>query len=159
MRRSFLIDDDSTFRPAAGGAFLCRYLDRRGATDLCACRLPNVSQVLGLALRGRIDFASLRVGTQHDLLNHSMHLREGAMANAQVTVGLPVLKTGSMPESGPTVVKHLQLMLVEDGVFGSTTETSVKHYQQNKNLTVDGIVGKQTWTSLLSKWLLQSEPG
>lgn len=81
------------------------------------------------------------------------------MANAQVTVGLPVLKTGSMPESGPTVVKHLQLMLVEDGVFGSTTETSVKHYQQNKNLTVDGIVGKQTWTSLLSKWLLQSEPG
>ena len=101
-------------------------------------------------------------------LNHSMLLREGAMANAQVTVGLPVLKTGSMPESGPTVVKHLQLMLnergghpvlVEDGVFGSTTETSVKHYQQNENLTVDGIVGKQTWTSLLSKWLLQSEPG
>lgn len=90
------------------------------------------------------------------------------MANAQVTVGLPVLKTGSMPESGPTVVKHLQLMLnergghpvlVEDGVFGSTTETSVTHYQQNENLTVDGIVGKQTWTSLLSKWLLQSEPG
>ena len=87
------------------------------------------------------------------------------MANAQ-TVGLPVLKTGSMPASGPTVVKHLQLMLnerggfpvlVEDGVFGSTTETSVQHYQQNENLTVDGIVGKQT--SLLSKWLLQSEPG
>jgi peptidoglycan hydrolase-like protein with peptidoglycan-binding domain len=168
MRRSFLIDDDSTFRPAAGGAFLCRYLDRRGATDLCACRLPNVSQVVGLALRGRIDFASLRVGTQHDLLKHSMLLREGATANAQVTVGLPVLKTGSMPESGPTVVKHLQLMLnergghpvlVEEGVFGSTTETSVKYYQQNENLTVDGIVGKQTWTSLLSKWLLQSEPG
>jgi peptidoglycan hydrolase-like protein with peptidoglycan-binding domain len=159
MKRSFLIDDDSTFRPAAGGAFLCRYLDRRGATDLCARRLPNVSQVPGLALRGGIDFASLRVGTQHDLR---------AMANAQVTVGLPVLKTGSMPTSGPTVVKHLQLMLnerggfpvlVEDGVFGSTTETSVKHYQQNENLTVDGIVGKQTWTSLLSKWLLQSEPG
>lgn len=99
MRRSFLIDDDSTFRPAAGGAFLCRYLDRRGATDLCACRLPNVNE------RG----------------------------------GHPVL--------------------VEDSVFGSTTETSVKHYQQNENLTVDGIVGKQTWTSLLSKWLLQSEPG
>jgi peptidoglycan hydrolase-like protein with peptidoglycan-binding domain len=93
---------------------------------------------------------------------------EDVMANARVSVGLPVLKTGSMPESGPTVVKHLQLMLnerggfpvlVEDGVFGATTETSVKHYQQNENLIVDGIVGKQTWTSLLSKWLLQSEPG
>jgi peptidoglycan hydrolase-like protein with peptidoglycan-binding domain len=90
------------------------------------------------------------------------------MANAQVTLGLPVLKTGSVPETGPTVVKHLQLMLnqrggfpilIEDGNFGSSTEASVKHYQQNENLTVDGVVGRQTWTSLLSKWLLQSEPG
>jgi peptidoglycan hydrolase-like protein with peptidoglycan-binding domain len=73
-----------------------------------------------------------------------------------------------MPETGPTVVKHLQLMLnqrggfpilIEDGDFGSSTEASVKHYQQNENLTIDGIVGRQTWTSLLSKWLLQSEPG
>jgi peptidoglycan hydrolase-like protein with peptidoglycan-binding domain len=86
----------------------------------------------------------------------------------QVTLDLPVLKTGSTPDTGPTVVKHLQLMLnqrggfpilIEDGEFGSSTEASVKHYQQNENLTVDGIVGKQTWTSLLSKWLLQSEPG
>jgi peptidoglycan hydrolase-like protein with peptidoglycan-binding domain len=90
------------------------------------------------------------------------------MTNAQVTLSLPVLKSGSMPDTGPTVIKHLQLMLnqrggfpilIEDGDFGSSTEASVKHYQQNENLTVDGIVGKQTWTSLLSKWLLQSEPG
>ncbi len=90
------------------------------------------------------------------------------MADVQVTLGLPVLTQGSDPNTGPTVVKHLQLMLnerggfpvlTEDGVFGSSTETSVKHYQQNENLTVDGVVEKQTWTSLLSKWLLQSEPG
>jgi peptidoglycan hydrolase-like protein with peptidoglycan-binding domain len=90
------------------------------------------------------------------------------MADVQVTLGLPVLNKGSMPETGPTVVKHLQLMLnqrggfpilIEDGDFGSSTEASVKHYQQNENLTADGVVGKQTWTSLLSKWLLQSEPG
>ena len=90
------------------------------------------------------------------------------MADLQVILGLPMLKKGSMPATGPTVVKHLQLMLnqrggfpilTEDGDFGSSTETSVKHYQQNENLTVDGVVGKQTWTSLLSKWLLQSEPG
>jgi hypothetical protein len=50
------------------------------------------------------------------------------MADVQVTLRLPVLKTGSMPETGPTVVKHLQLMLnqrggfpilIEDGDFGS----------------------------------------
>jgi peptidoglycan hydrolase-like protein with peptidoglycan-binding domain len=90
------------------------------------------------------------------------------MADVQVTLSLPVLKIGSMPETGPTVVKHLQLMLnqrggfpilIEDGDFGSSTEASAKHYQQNENLTIDGVVGKQTWTSLLSKWLLQSEPG
>jgi len=90
------------------------------------------------------------------------------MANVQVTVGLPVLRKGSNPESGPTVVEHLQLMLNErggfpvvtvDGEFGATTEQSVKHFQQNENLTVDGIVGRQTWTALLSKWLLQSAPG
>jgi peptidoglycan hydrolase-like protein with peptidoglycan-binding domain len=107
---------------------------------------------------------------KNPFMNQSFSLiRRGIiMANIQVTIGLPVLKTGAMPETGPTVVKHLQLMLnqrggfpvlVEDGEFGLSTETSVKHYQQNENLAVDGVVGKQTWTSLLSKWLLQSEPG
>ena len=90
------------------------------------------------------------------------------MADVQVTLSLPVLRQGSNPESGPTAIEHLQLMLNErggfpivnvDGDFGPSTGQSVKHYQQNENLTVDGIVGKQTWTSLLSKWLLQSAPG
>jgi peptidoglycan hydrolase-like protein with peptidoglycan-binding domain len=90
------------------------------------------------------------------------------MPDVQVTLTVPVLKSGSMPETGPTAIKHLQLMLnqrggfpvlIEDGAFGPATEASVRHYQQNENLTVDGVVGKQTWTSLLSKWLLQSEPG
>jgi peptidoglycan hydrolase-like protein with peptidoglycan-binding domain len=90
------------------------------------------------------------------------------MANVQVTLSLPVLKNGAMPETGPTVVEKLQLMLnqkggfpvlVEDGIFGPKTEASVKSYQGNNNLTVDGIVGKQTWTSLLPNWLLQSAPG
>ena len=90
------------------------------------------------------------------------------MTDVQVTLSLPVLKVGSSSESGPTVIKHLQLMLnqrggfpilIEDGEFGPSTEASVQHYQQNENLTIDGVVGKQTWTSILNKWLLQSEPG
>src|SRR5262245_10098426 len=96
------------------------------------------------------------------------HQGSDKMADLQVVLGLPELRKGANPGSGPTVVEHLQLMLNqrggfpvlnEDGDFGSNTEASVKHYQQNENLTVDGVVGKQTWTSLLSKWLLQSEPG
>ena len=49
-------------------------------------------------------------------------------------------------------------VLVEHGNFGPSTEKSVRHYQQNETLTVDGFVGQQTCTSPLSKWLLQSEP-
>ena len=90
------------------------------------------------------------------------------MPDAQVTISLPVLQQGSQPDTRQTVVKHLQLMLnerggfpvlVEHGNFGPSTEKSVRHYQQNETLTVDGFVGQQTCTSPLSKWLLQSEPG
>ena len=39
------------------------------------------------------------------------------MADVQVTISLPVLRQGSNPESGPTVIEHLQLMLNERGGF------------------------------------------
>jgi peptidoglycan hydrolase-like protein with peptidoglycan-binding domain len=35
-----------------------------------------------------------------------------------------------------------------DGDFGSRTSNAVKDYQSWNNLTVDGIVGPQTWSSL-----------
>lgn len=90
------------------------------------------------------------------------------MADVQVTLGLPTLRKGLEPATGPTVVQHLQLMLnqrggyphlAEDGDFGPATEAAVKHYQGNEGLTADGVVGALTWTSLLSRWLLQSPPG
>lgn len=90
------------------------------------------------------------------------------MADVSVTLSLPTLKKGVEPPTGPTAVQHVQLMLnqrggfphlAEDGLFGPKTEQSVRHYQQNENLTVDGVVGAQTWTSLLLRWLLDSEPG
>lgn len=90
------------------------------------------------------------------------------MADVTVTLKLPTLKKGVQPTTGPTVVSKLQLMLnqrrtsptlVVDGDFGPKTETAVKNYQGNENLAVDGVVGEKTWTSLLSRWLLQSEPG
>lgn len=38
--------------------------------------------------------------------------------------------------------------LVSDGDFGSLTRNAVKDYQYYNGLTVDGIVGPQTWGSL-----------
>jgi peptidoglycan hydrolase-like protein with peptidoglycan-binding domain len=35
-----------------------------------------------------------------------------------------------------------------DGVFGTTTETAVKAFQQARGITVDGIVGKVTWINI-----------
>lgn len=35
-----------------------------------------------------------------------------------------------------------------DGNFGNQTQQAVRDYQRDKNLTIDGIVGSQTWGSL-----------
>ena len=39
--------------------------------------------------------------------------------------------------------------LNEDGIFGANTLKAVKDYQQKKKLSVDGIVGNQTWNAVL----------
>ena len=61
----------------------------------------------------------------------------------------PVLRTGStgLP------VRRLQSRMSAvgydtggvDGRFGTQTETAVRKLQQDFNLTVDGVVGQQTW--------------
>jgi peptidoglycan hydrolase-like protein with peptidoglycan-binding domain len=86
-------------------------------------------------------------------------------AEAQVTLSLPILRKGQHPGEPP--VERLQFMLNfvkgtddldVDGIFGPKTEAAVRAFQQNENLSVDGIVGKQTWTTLLRHWLLFSQP-
>ncbi len=53
-------------------------------------------------------------------------------------------------------VKQLQLRLQDlgahvlaDGLFDSETETAVKKFQRQQQIIVDGIVGDQTWKTLL----------
>ncbi|MFB2736508.1 peptidoglycan-binding domain-containing protein [Umezakia ovalisporum] len=64
---------------------------------------------------------------------------------------LPILRFGS---SG-TSVRVLQRLLVSngyairvDGSFGPLTETAVKAFQNQRRVTVDGIVGPVTWQQL-----------
>ena len=71
------------------------------------------------------------------------------------TVKFPLLKKGSTDVK----VKVLQALLIGqgyncggygiDGDFGSGTYESVKKYQKDKKLSVDGEVGKDTWSKLL----------
>ena len=64
----------------------------------------------------------------------------------------PTLRRGSTGED----VKYLQNRLngigfgslVVDGIFGAATEEAVKKFQGDYGLTVDGVVGPQTWAKL-----------
>jgi peptidoglycan hydrolase-like protein with peptidoglycan-binding domain len=64
----------------------------------------------------------------------------------------PLLKKGSTGE----VVKQLQQALKDlgyspgavDGQFGSKTESAVKAFQADREITVDGIVGDITWLNI-----------
>ncbi|HEX6299660.1 MAG TPA: peptidoglycan-binding protein, partial [Acidimicrobiia bacterium] len=65
----------------------------------------------------------------------------------------PTLRNG---DKGPTV-KRLNEMLGGAGfdtpnsaTFSSKTRAAVRSYQESRKLTVDGIVGLQTWTALLN---------
>jgi peptidoglycan hydrolase-like protein with peptidoglycan-binding domain len=66
----------------------------------------------------------------------------------------PVLQRG---DRGPTV-RELQGRLAApgfpcdpvDGIFGPGTERSVRRFQGSRSLDVDGVVGLQTWTALLT---------
>jgi N-acetyl-anhydromuramyl-L-alanine amidase AmpD len=68
------------------------------------------------------------------------------------TTSHPVLRTGS---TGP-YVRELQVLLnmrgaglAVDGQFGPLTHAAVTHYQQAVHISVDGVVGPQTWGKLL----------
>jgi len=78
-------------------------------------------------------------------------LKEEAVAQLQ---GEPLpLRKGMSGE----LVKKLQKALgtagyaiAADGEFGEQTASTVKQYQTSRGLTADGVVGRQTWRSLLA---------
>ena len=66
----------------------------------------------------------------------------------------PVLEPGAR---GPTV-RELQKRLTEaghpcgkiDGAYGNATKQAVRGFQRSRSLDMDGVVGLQTWTALLT---------
>lgn len=70
----------------------------------------------------------------------------------------PVLQRGS---SGPEVaalqyfLRHHGHDIPADGLFGPVTEQAVRDFQSARGLTVDGLVGGQTWPALVQGVVLQ----
>ncbi len=65
----------------------------------------------------------------------------------QAVIAKPTLKQGSA--GGP--VGYVQFVAVSpvDLAFGSNTKNAVMQYQQQNGLTADGVVGANTWASLI----------
>lgn len=71
---------------------------------------------------------------------------------AKAPVGKPVLRRGAKNE----LVAMVQEVLKDnglyggavDGDFGAGTETAIKNIQRTRHLTVDGVIGNQTWKAL-----------
>lgn len=77
------------------------------------------------------------------------------VSSSVVKVELSTLRKGSEGDQVKAVQRMLYALGYDlgaakvDGDFGSKTEAAVRAYQKNKGLTVDGIVGQQTWSKLL----------
>lgn len=75
-------------------------------------------------------------------LNACVEVKRGAKGNLTWLIQQRLLNRGytSLKNTGGA-----------DGIFGEATEQAIKNLQKNKNISVDGIVGKDTWKALYSK--------
>lgn len=66
----------------------------------------------------------------------------------------PVLSQGNNGQSVKDLQRmlnsHMKTHLVYDGIFGPATRSAVIAFQKAKKLLPDGIVGRMTWTALVS---------
>ena len=62
--------------------------------------------------------------------------------------GSPMVRRGA--RGNITKLIQEKLGISADGIFGAITEVAVKNYQRTNGLSVDGIVGRNTWRKLLN---------
>lgn len=84
------------------------------------------------------------------------NIQQAAPATAQTQTVYPTLNIGARGEDVSTLQRQLQAAGynpgVIDGIYGEKTAAAVRAYQQAHNLTVDGIAGQQTFSSLAERY-------
>jgi peptidoglycan hydrolase-like protein with peptidoglycan-binding domain len=67
-------------------------------------------------------------------------------------VAEPILRKGSTDPAVKDLQEALKVLGHDpgpiDGVFGARTESAVKAFQQQREITADGIVGRVTWINI-----------
>ena len=96
-----------------------------------------------------VQITSKRKWQKHGKLPYITYSNKG---EDTVIVELNTLKANTRGEQ----VKSLQRLLVGfgfdlkvDGIFGMATDRAVRTFQRKNGLSVDGVVGKNTWSKLL----------
>ena len=54
------------------------------------------------------------------------------------------------PNAVGVLLAHGNNPLGIDGIFGQNTKAATQAFQTAKHLSVDGIIGQQTWTALVT---------
>ncbi|MDH6228150.1 N-acetyl-anhydromuramyl-L-alanine amidase AmpD [Streptomyces sp. MJP52] len=89
--------------------------------------------------------------------SYYMQLVGGSNSGGEVRLTFPAYTSVSTGSTGDLVRAAQHLLNQQghgagtvDGIFGSGTATAVKSFQTAKGLTADGVVGRRTWTALLT---------
>lgn len=114
----------------------------------------NGKENTGLKIRrnGESDaFASKkRIADLQAMINiqsKRMLLVEDGIYGTRTITATPTLRKGS--KGAVVTLIQIWLGIKCDGIFGSDTKNAVMEYQKDNGLTNDGIIGKNTWKSLL----------
>lgn len=71
--------------------------------------------------------------------------------NQAISKIMPTLKVGgSANTTNSVILVQRKLGVSQSGTFGEATFSKINEYQRVHHLTVDGIIGKNTWTSMFS---------
>ncbi|TAE54985.1 MAG: peptidoglycan-binding protein [Nostocales cyanobacterium] len=120
--------------------------DRRERTQISVMASQG-NQVLK-QIRQKHQFYSFQIADAQDISTQKQLI---ARYPAYQKPRMPTLRFGS----AGTSVRVMQRLLVSkgygveiDGIFGPLTEIAIRAFQNQRNLSVDGVVGQKTWSEL-----------